>query len=207
MNNLINADAHPKFFQKQDTEEEILLEVDNDIFKRNQDSLAEERSELVKGATPKQKKIFDESCYRKTNCNAYEGIQEKNIINHLFFSAKNIKSVQNMVRLTVHKFSKFIIGSQSNEELLIVMRSIYLQYARNPVISNPQKEKEKIQKEIFRLNQIVVNEVVPNIVSETQQYIHYLRDISQVAIPIERSTNDSVKGTKGMRDIGEIMHI
>lgn len=205
MNNLINADAHPKFFQKQDTEEEILMEVDNDIFKRNQDSLAAERSELVKGVTPKQKKIFDESCYRKTNCNAY--IQEKNIINHLFFLAKNIKSIQNMIRLTVHKFSKFIIGRQSNEELLIVMRSIYLQYARNPVIINPQKEKEKIQKEIFRLNQIVVNEVVPNIVSETQQYIHYLKDISQVATPIERSTNDSVKGTKGMRDIGEIMQI
>jgi hypothetical protein len=207
MNNLLNADAHPVFFERPVTEEDILKDIDTDLFSRTPKSIESERELLVKGSTPKQGKIFEENCNKQRNNCSYEGIHEKNIINQLFFSSKNIVSVQNMIRLSVHKFSKFIIGKQSNEELLIVMRSIYLQYSQNPVISDPIKQKKIIHKEIFRLNQIVVNEVVPNVVSETQQYIHYLKDISQVAQPHQRGKNDSVKGTKNMRDISEIFSI
>ena len=129
---------------------------------------------------------------------------EKNITNKLFFSYENKLNLQNMIRYSVHKHSKYIIGKQSDTELLIVMRSIYFQYSSNPIITDVEAQKKEIHKEINRLNNIVINQIVPDVISETQQYIDYLRDIDKPAIGPEMPSNPSVTGTKTLRDISEI---
>ena len=85
--------------------------------------------------------------------NAATGIHEKNTLNQLFFSPKNFKSVQNMIRYKIYQLSdkKYIIGEQDPIELQVIMRSIFLQYSRN----NFTKIKEQIQRlnEMFHIEQ------------------------------------------------------
>ena len=64
---------------------------------------------------------------------ALYGIQETSKLNQLFFSKKNMENIQNMIRYQVFLKSdkKFIIDRQSDIELEIIMRSIYLQHSPN----------------------------------------------------------------------------
>lgn len=121
---------------------------------------------------------------------ALKGIQTESILSRSFFSDRNIDIIQNNIRYTVYKESnkKHIIGRQSDIQLQIVMRSIYLQYSKNL--------NTDIREQIMELNSMVVNYCVPKILSEIQQYIGYKQDISKLPDPIDRSLNLSVKGTK-----------
>jgi hypothetical protein len=64
---------------------------------------------------------------------AKTGIHTSNQLNTLFFSAKNIAAIQHGIRYNVYTRSnkKYIIGNQSEQELKIVMRSVYLQNSKN----------------------------------------------------------------------------
>jgi hypothetical protein len=200
---------HPSFFEKTDTVAEILNNTDPMFFNRTLESIDQQRNALTVGPTPKQEVIYDTKCSKESyrNSNAYSSIQERNIVNDLFFSGKNVQQVQNMIRNVVYKNANYIIGDQSQAELLIVMRAMYLQFAYNPIITDSIKQKKIIQKEIERLNNIVVNDITPSIVSNTQQYLHYIEDISKIAVPHARGKSESVKGTKTFRDISETFNM
>ena len=60
-------------------------------------------------------------------------IQTESLLSKTFFSSENIDSLQNMLRYNVWLKSnkRHVIGRQSETQLHIVMRSIYLQYAQN----------------------------------------------------------------------------
>ena len=64
---------------------------------------------------------------------ALRGIQTESTLSQVFFSKQNIDLIQNQIRYNVWiKSNKMhIIGRQSDTELEIVMRSIYLQYSKN----------------------------------------------------------------------------
>lgn len=130
----------------------------------------------------------------------------------LFFSDKNIQNIQNLVKLNVHKEMNYIIDDQSVNELMIIMRSIFLEYsAHPPLISDKMSEKErqvlfkKYTNEVDRLNKIVVREIVPKIVSQIQQYVDYLRDASQQPYYMDKPKNESVKGQKQYRSITQVL--
>ena len=65
---------------------------------------------------------------------------------------------------------RYIIDEQNNMELAILMRSIYLQHSKN---LNCQ-----FKKQIKELNDIVVDAIIPGLMSNIKQYITYLRDKS-----------------------------
>ena len=130
----------------------------------------------------------------------------------LFFSDKNIKNIQNLVKLNVHKLMNYIIDDQSNNELMIIMRSIFVEYSLHPpLISEEMSEKErqvlfkKYTNEVDRLNKIVVREIVPKIISQIQQYVDYLRDASQQPYYMDKPKNESVKGQKQYRSITQVL--
>lgn len=195
----MNGIFHPSLFETHDTN----LKHDNTIF----DNTTFPGNDKIVSTASKSLPMFKEDFQNNYNCNAYSGIHSKNIVNQLFFSQKNIDNIQKLIRYTIYKQTNFIIGKQSQTELLIIMRSIYLQYSKNPVITNISNQKNILTQEINNLNKIIVNFIAPNIVNEVQQYLDYLRDISKNATPIERSKNESVKGTKQFRDITEIFSI
>jgi len=60
----------------------------------------------------------------------------------------------------------YLIEKQNEEDLQVVMRSIYFQHARHV----PYDIKDQIRE----LNNFVVDDLVPNVVSEVNAYIGYL---------------------------------
>ncbi len=121
---------------------------------------------------------------------AIKGFFNKNCLNDLFFSNDNINALQVGMRNMVADATngETIIGKQSEIELKVIMRAIYLQYGRN-LDSN-------ILEQVRSLNKKVLDYSVPKILVEVEQYNNYVKDASSVHVPMERSTNVSNKGSK-----------
>ena len=95
-----------------------------------------------------------------------------------FFSSANMKIVQNGIRAGVYKKSnsQYVIGEQNGDELKIVMRSIFLQYAKNLPTN--------IADQIRDLNNIVFDYSVNQVYGEAQGYMTYKKDVSTLVVPI-----------------------
>ena len=108
----------------------------------------------------------------------------------VFFSKMNVKNVQNQVRYQVWKRSgqKYVIAAQSETDLIIIMRSIYLQYSKNLP--------DRIRDQVASLNQKVIEFSVSNILTEVQQHLGYEQDITTLRVPLEHAANLSNAGTK-----------
>ena len=117
-------------------------------------------------------------------------IISKNDVNTLFFSLKNIETIQKKIILSIYNNTggKYKIGRQSEEQLKIIMRSIYLQNSRNLPF--------QIQEQVDILNKKVLEYCIPNIYTEILQYEKYLKDSSSIPVPNDRSINVSIKGEK-----------
>ena len=110
-----------------------------------------------------------------------------------FFSPENTQSIQNGIRREVFEKSQpkgYIIDNQSVDELKIIMRAIYYQYARNMPFD--------IQGQINDLNRKVLDWSVPHILSAVDHYHYYINDISHMPVPLAREMNLSGAGTKSM---------
>lgn len=125
---------------------------------------------------------------------ALYGIQSDSILGKAFFSKANVKLINDMVRYQVFLRSdkKYLIGDQSAIDVEIIMRSMFLQHARHA---------GQITEQIKELNMMVVNVILPRILSEIQQYIGYLHRVEQLPVPIERPRNMSSQGTRLLRSV------
>jgi hypothetical protein len=93
------------------------------------------------------------------------GNWEETSLSRAFFSVENIKFLQNSIRRDVNQKSgpkNYIIDDQSVDELKIIMRGIYYQYARN-LDSN-------IKQQVDDLNKKVIDWSVPHILSAVDHY-------------------------------------
>lgn len=121
--------------------------------------------------------------------NISQSISNTNLSN-IFFSINNIEKIQLSIIMKVYKDSdnRFQINKQSEQELLIIMRSIYLQYSKNLDIN--------IQEQINELNKLVIDWAVENIISNIEQYLSYKKVCSTLPMPLERAQLPTQKGTK-----------
>ena len=145
----------------------------------------------------KDMKMIDHSDERMNNfqVEALYGIQETSQLNQLFFSKKNMDNIHNMIRYNVYLKSenKFIIDKQSDIELEIIMRAIYLQYSPNL--------QTQITEQIRYLNKLVCDWSVEQIIPEVQQYIGYMKEIEYMPVPIDLPLNLSSKGSRSLRSV------
>ncbi len=116
----------------------------------------------------------------------FKNLYGETLLTFLFFSSQNVNNLQNLIKYLVNKEIGYTIDNQDNTELLIIMRSIFLEYSAHPPLLTEEMSEEEKQKllnrytsEVGRLNEIVLNQVVPRIVSQLQQYLDYLRDSSK----------------------------
>lgn len=111
-------------------------------------------------------------------------------VSKLFFSLKNIDLLQQGIRNKILNVTngKINISRQSDDELKIIMRSIYFQYGQN--------RNENIKEQVLDLNTRVIEWSVPQIISNFKQSQQYIKDISTLPEPLERSILPSKKGTK-----------
>jgi hypothetical protein len=80
------------------------------------------------------------------------------------------------------------IGRQSDSDLMLIMRSYYLQYARN--------EPNRLQEELNELNQRVVNFASNRIAVEVEAYRYYRKDIMDFPAPIANPVDTHIYGTR-----------
>ena len=123
--------------------------------------------------------------------NLLRGNWAENTLNRAFFSPENMKILQNAIRKEVYdrsKEKKWVIDEQSVDELQIVMRAIYFQYGKNLENNIPGQIKD--------LNDLVVEYIVPKILSEVSMYFYYLEDISKLPTPLSHPVTMTSAGTK-----------
>lgn len=126
------------------------------------------------------------------NEEAIKGIHQNNPLSSIFFSQVNIDAVQEAIRYQVYIKSckKHIIGKQSETELKVIMRSVYLEHSKH------RHRNYDILPEVKRLNQIVLDFCIPRILQEINMYISYTNDIERLPEPMPRGEFASSKGTK-----------
>jgi len=121
---------------------------------------------------------------------AIRGNMSATPLNQAYFSPANVKIVQNKIRKEVYDRSKseFLVDEQSVDELLIVMRAMYLQYGKNQPTNIPGQ--------ISDLNQLVADWCVPKILAECSMHKTYLHDLQNLPVPLAHPIKMSKTGSK-----------
>jgi len=107
-----------------------------------------------------------------------KGIIQETPLSNLFFSDMNTQTIQWTIRYRIFKEKNKTISFQSENDIFIIMRSIYLQYANSVVNSSSMLENIKT------LNKMVVDYAVKNVGDQLDQYGNYIDKISNAPIPL-----------------------
>ncbi len=135
--------------------------------------------------------LFEKSKNYNLASQAVEGIVEQTKLSDTFFGQCNMDLLQTIIAHDVYQKTGKKISKQSENELLIIMRSYFLSEANNVVTSD-----NDIKNEIRRLDLIVKEECVKKIITMIKQQDAYIKEISNVHTPLDRSESTNVKGTK-----------
>jgi len=114
-----------------------------------------------------------------------KGIIQETPMSNLFFSDMNIQIIQWTIRYRIFTEKEKKISYQSPNELFIIMRSIYLQYANSVVNSTDMIQNLKT------LNKMVVDYTVKNVSDQLDQYDNYITKISNAPIPMAHPTYEN----------------
>ena len=135
-------------------------------------------------------KLVTKSILSENNTNSISQSLTNTDVSIKFFSKDNINKIQTAIIMDVYTKSNkdFLICKQSEQELIIIMRSYYLQFGKN-IPSN-------VHSQIDDLNNMVIQWSVDEIIKNIKQYIDYKKTCSTLPMPMERSQLPSQKGTK-----------
>ena len=124
-----------------------------------------------------------------------KNILEKTPLSEAFFSKKNLDHLQCLIIRLVKERSdgKWLISRQSDNELLTVMRSLFLQYAQHLPFD--------LKGQLVELNRQVIIDVVPRVLTKIEQHLGYIRDQGSTINPLPRGEFASSAGTKQNRSI------
>jgi hypothetical protein len=134
--------------------------------------------------------IVKESVLSEDNANSMSRNLEHSSLSRKFFSNDNINVIHKKIIIGVYQKSnkKYSISKQNERELLIIMRSYYLQFGKNL--------NTNIQQQVDTLNKMVIDWSVDEIIKNIEQYMIYKQTASTLPIPMERSQLPSQKGLK-----------
>lgn len=123
---------------------------------------------------------------------------EKSPLSQVYFSRKNIDYLQYMMKKLVYKETGNIIGRQSDEELLIIMRSIYLSDSKN--------QPNDISRQVAELNYKVLKySVYDEIIPKVKGYSTFLNDNLRTNVVLPREKFVSQKGAKINRGFADVI--
>lgn len=144
-------------------------------------------------------KLYEESrCTDTTGNDIVKATLEKNPISEMFFSKANLDHIQGLIIRLVYKNSdgKWSIGRQSDSELFVIMRSIYLQYGKNLPMD--------IKGQVAELNRQVLIDAVPRVMTQVEQHLGYMRDQGSTVLPIPRGELATMAGTKTTKGFSSV---
>ena len=109
-------------------------------------------------------------------------------LNEQFFSQANMDLIQARIQGDVRQMVGATIDKQSEPDLMMVMRSYYLQYANN--------DPNNVAAELADLNDRVVAFCSNRIAVEVEAYRYVRKDILDFPEPIQRPVDVSIYGTR-----------
>jgi hypothetical protein len=115
---------------------------------------------------------------------AMRGFFEPNDLSKLFFSADNVKALQEGMRGGVEQLSagRYVVPPQNEDALTIIMRSTFMNHANfYPTVSAADQ--------VAELNRRVLDYAVPQLFSSAQSYEKYLIDQSTLVVPLTQPLN------------------
>ena len=120
------------------------------------------------------------------------GTFQETEVSKLYFSQENLDYLQSQIISRVYDKTskKYSVGRQSDDELLIVMRSIYLQHGKN--------YNKELDLQVNVLNELVLGYCVDNVYSNLIQHFEYIKDITQDQPVLERPETTHIKGEKSL---------
>ena len=140
-----------------------------------------EKNEYVPGYQLFEDSDKEQPCFQ----NSVSSMQELTSLSQTYFRKDNVDKIQQQIinEVRIKSNNEYNIGRQSDLQLQIIMRSIYLSYSKNL--------NTNINEQIRVLNNMVVDECLKKILPEIKQYLHYRKDITQgrqfMALPINQS--------------------
>ena len=107
-----------------------------------------------------------------------------------FFSKCNLDHLQQLIIDNIYILSnqKYKIGRQSDKELLIIMRHIYLNEADN--------NNTNIIQQVNILNNSIIHKILPSLLSNITQHQHYLNTVKNPLPVISHPVNVNTSNTK-----------
>lgn len=207
---LNGIDSHPTFFQDVNINAKENLKNERTLLSVTTDRESKlVTSDLGKLESPGNFNFTKHNDIELTGSNTrhlFRNLYGETPLTFLFFSKQNINNIQNVIKHLIYKELSQVIDNQNVRELMIIMRSIFLEYHRHPKLLTPNMsdiEQTKLKKqytdEVTRLNELVINDSVPRIISQLQQYMDYLKDCSTQRSIMEKPQNTSVTGTRNVR--------
>lgn len=151
---------------------------------------------IINQPSMNQFQLFDNPANNYGNAESYVDALNGNWVDTLlskaFFSKENIRIIQNGIKAGVYQYSnkQFIIDDQNHTTLKIIMRSIFLQYAKH--ITGKERE------EIVYLNNKVLEYSIKSVYDSYVSYQKYINDVSTLADPMDRPEYTNVKGNKSL---------
>ena len=135
--------------------------------------------------------LYEKSNNYNLDTTSVGGIVEQTKLSNEFFSKCNIELLQKIIAYEVYKKIGKQIGKQSEHDLLIIMRSYFLQEANNVLTLDID-----IKNEIRRLDIMIRDECTRRIISMIKQHEAYIKEIDNVSTPLERAESTNIKGKK-----------
>ena len=132
--------------------------------------------------------------------NTLNHTQEGTPLSTAYFSKDNMEALQRDIRNAVYEICQrdtdpiltghkpIRIGRQNDMQLQIIMRSIYLQYAKHLNYN--------ISQQIRELNDLDIREAEPDIITNVKKYLGNSNDIQRLPMPMDLPQYPSSKGEK-----------
>ena len=109
-------------------------------------------------------------------------------LSNLFFSDFNYNKIQNDIRVQFKKRTGIAIDYQSRDDVLTLMRMVYINNSWDPY--------NNIHQQVAVMNQSAIDTAINQIGTGVSQYIGYLKDISSPISPEPRPISTSVYGNR-----------
>jgi len=130
---------------------------------------------------------------------AEKAISSKSELSKMFFSDRNVKRIQTKIKDSVYERTnkEFRLNvNQDENDLLIAMTAAFKENARHL----PQQ----LVRQVKKLNQKVVNDIVPDMITMIRQEHHYIKEINEPIKPIMRPMNVNNAGSNTLPSITSI---
>lgn len=111
----------------------------------------------------------------------------------LFYSKQNINRLQKKIKKEVFERTRGkyrLTVDQDENDLILLMQEVYSE--------NANHQTRKIVRQTKKLNEDVINCIIPSMITNIQSYYHYLHEVNSPLKPIPLAINVSNAGSRSL---------